>query len=311
VVAWIRDDRGVRTKLRAGGSLIGRDSTSDIVIHSEHVPARHAVLLAGAQGTEIVVIAGPPLSINGRVAGRKERLSHGDVLSIAGRDLVHEWEADPPLSNWLLELDDRKFGVVRSPFSIGGSESDDLVVASWPSGAVRLYVAGADLLLEPTTLVTVAGRATDEHVSMRDRDTIVLGDVRLRARRAGGEATTIGESAQPGRVVLEMLPNGGLLTLEHWGSHAVWLADRRCDLVAALLQPPGARAGDFVPDAKLLKLVWPNDAATRSELNTLIYRVRQALARAGLDGASLVERAASGGATRFAVGPSTLVDVTS
>lgn len=311
MVSWVLDSDGVRTKLRAGGSLIGRDPACDVVIGSEQVPARHAVLLAGAEGTEVVLIAGPPFSINGHAAGAKGRLANGDVLSIGGRELVHEWEADPPLSNWLLELEDRKFGVVRSPFSIGGSERDDLVVASWPAAAVKLYVAGADLLLEPSTLVTVAGRATDQHVSLRDRDTIVLGNVKLRARRAGGEATTIGESAAPGRVVLELLPNGGLLRLEHWGARAVWLADRRCDLVAALLQPPGGRAGDFVPDAKLLKLVWPNESSTRSELNTLIYRVRQALARAGLDGAALVERAASGGATRFAVGAGARVEVTS
>jgi hypothetical protein len=260
----------------------------------------------------MVVIDGPSPSINGRSSGPRELLSDGDVLSIAGQKLVHEWAPETLSSDWAVELGSSKFAVVKSPFAIGGSERDDLVVPSWPASAVTLFVAGADLVLEPAVVVTVSGRETNEHASLRDRDTVALGEVRLRLRRRSvAEATTIGDGGRPTRLTLELLPNGGLLTVHHWVTRAVWLADRRCDLVAALLRPPsGLRPGDFVPDAKLIKRVWPNEAATRSELNTLVYRTRQTLTRAGLDGAALVERASSGGSTRFAVAEGAVVDVT-
>jgi hypothetical protein len=228
-----------------------------------------------------------------------------------GAELVHEWEPEPPSEDWLVEIGGRKFAVVRSPFVIGGDEKDDLVVATLPAGAITLYFADGSLVLEPAIPVVVSGRETEQHVTVRDRDVIVAGDTRLRVRRrTRAEATTIGERARPARVRLELLPNGGLLTVEHGVTRAVWLADRRCDLVAALLRPPsGIRAGELVPDDKLLRLVWPNDAPTRVDLNTLIYRVRQTLTRAGLDGAALIQRPPSGGGARFVLAEGAEVDV--
>ena len=74
----------------------------------------------------------------------------------------------------------------------------------------------------------------------------------------------------------------------------------RRDLVAALLQPPPPFApGGFVPDDVLLPRIWPGRAMTRVDLNVLIHRTRHDLVRAEIDGATLLDRARGGSATRF------------
>jgi len=84
-------------------------------------------------------------------------------------------------------------------------------------------------------------------------------------------------------------------------SYETYLADRRCDLVATLLQPPGAySAGELVPDPVVIDKVWPGKAMGRTDLNVLVHRLRKDLVRCGVD-AKLVVRARGGGATRFAL----------
>ena len=90
--------------------------------------------------------------------------------------------------------------------------------------------------------------------------------------------------------------------------HTAWLADRRCDLVASLLKPQGAYApGDVVPDEVLFRRVWPGGEPGRTELNTLVFRARKDLLKAGLDGATLIERQPGG--VRFRLAERALVRV--
>jgi DNA-binding winged helix-turn-helix (wHTH) protein len=88
------------------------------------------------------------------------------------------------------------------------------------------------------------------------------------------------------------------------GERAVYLADRRFDLMMALLQPPdGHQAGDFVSDDAVRSVVWPrNPGVSRPEINMLISRCRRDLVAAGLAGTRLIERAPGGGGTRFVLG---------
>lgn len=309
---WLRDPNDARVAVQPEGTLVGSDHASTIVIVEGAIPPRHLLLLQSPSGTELVVVEGAAPRVNGQLTESRALLADGDVLEIAGRRFVHEWTADPPRSEWLVELGSSKFRVGKSPFVIGGDERDDLVVPALSASAVALYAAGDDLVLEPRGPIIVSGRETHEHVSLRDRDTLVIDHTRLRVRRtSGGEPTTVAERGLPSRVTLELFPNGGLLTVRTGAeTRAVWLADTRCDLVAALLRPPvGAAEGAFVSDERLLRSVWPGDAATRGDLNTLVYRVRQTLTRAGLDGATLVERALARGGTRFVVGQGAKVDV--
>jgi hypothetical protein len=111
---------------------------------------------------------------------------------------------------------------------------------------------------------------------------------------------------------LSFLPRGGRMELAVLGGRSVtvYLAERRCNLVACLLKPPDPFApGDFVDDEVVIPRVWPNQARGRTDLNTLLHRARKDLVAAGIDGAALIERADGGGATRFTLLPGAAVSV--
>ena len=95
------------------------------------------------------------------------------------------------------------------------------------------------------------------------------------------------------------------------GELAVNLADRRLDLMVALLRPPeGYKVGDFIPDDVVRTIVWPrNPGVSRNEINTLISRCRRDFVQAGLAGPRLIERAPTGGGTRIALAPGAVVEL--
>ena len=110
--------------------------------------------------------------------------------------------------------------------------------------------------------------------------------------------------AVPSRVVVETLPRGGRVFFTMpGGQHAVYLADRRLDLLICLLQPAHGQAGDYVTDDVLRARVWPRSSGgSRQEINMLISRCRRDLLEAGLP-ARLLERSPGGGGTRLVVQP--------
>ena len=108
---------------------------------------------------------------------------------------------------------------------------------------------------------------------------------------------------------IEFLPRGGRLHATI-GGHlvTVYLSEKRCDLIAALLRPPTPLvAGEFIPDDVLLPRLWPGRTMTRVDLNTLVHRTRQDLAPLGIDPGELLARAPGGGATRFTLAPGAIV----
>jgi hypothetical protein len=136
------------------------------------------------------------------------------------------------------------------------------------------------------------------------------------AHAAGRVATTaVGAASQlPTRVLIEMLPRGGRVVFSVGGrDHAVFLADRRLDLIVALLRPPaGYRAGEFIPDDVVRAIVWPRKpSVSRPEINMLISRCRRDLLDVGLAGPRLLERAPGGGGTRFALADTATIELKS
>ena len=132
-----------------------------------------------------------------------------------------------------------------------------------------------------------------------------------RVRAVGAAATTaLGGGELPVRVAIELLPRGGRVVFSIGaGDRAVYLADRRFDLVVALARPPGGlHAGEFVSDDALRAVVWPRrPSVSRPEINMLISRCRRDLVEAGLAGPRLIERAPGGGGTRLALAPGAAV----
>ena len=211
------------------------------------------------------------------------------------------------------------YSVAKERFTIGGSKGDDLVVDGIADGAVVLQPTHEFVAVEAATpLVKVAGKMLDEGDvgTARVGDLIKVGPIALRilAGDSVAEATTrhhFKEELGAASATLTFLPRGGRVELKVGGRRAtIYLAERRCNLVACLLQPPDPfKPGDYVDDEAVVPRVWPNQAKGRTDLNTLLHRVRKDLVAAGMDGATLLERADGGGATRFTLLPNAVVKV--
>ncbi|MGE0324684.1 MAG: FHA domain-containing protein [Polyangiaceae bacterium] len=315
MTAWLKDRHGVRIQLSSAGVTLGRDSTCSIVLSSPFASRRHALVTHGKQGTQIFCLGRHGVQVNERPVQIEAWLQDGDVLELPGARFSVEIEpASSSPGPWLLETDSQRYRVLGPIFSIGGGAKDQLNVSGWPPGALVLTTVDRGLVGQATAAIEINGRAVveDELISMDDRDEISYAGTRLRLLRDGkGIASTSGIGEHfPSSVDLEFLPNGGLLRICLDDEYRVFLADRRCDLIASLLRPPApAKPGDWVSDAQLIPMIWHGDGATRVQLNTLIHRTRQTLTQAGVDGSRLVERARGGRGTRFLIGPATLVSV--
>lgn len=149
--------------------------------------------------------------------------------------------------------------------------------------------------------------AEGERVTLADEARITYRAETLAVKAKQSHAGDETRRAEPPRfavvVVLEFLPRGGQLTIEIGGElRTMALSERRCDMVACLLQPPTPfQAGEFIPEEVLCARVWPGEKNGRTELNSLLYRLRQALTDEGIDPAPLFER--RGGGLRFCLAP--------
>jgi hypothetical protein len=248
-------------------------------------------------------------------------LSQGDTIRIGELELTvraEPREGTPP--KWLAQMvGGGLYSVAKERFTIGGSKSDDLVVDGIADGAVVLQPTAEFVAVEAATpLVKVAGKILDEGDvgTARVGDLIKVGPIALRilAGDSVAEATTrhhFKEELGAAAAVLTFLPRGGRVELKVSGRSAtVYLAERRCNLVACLLKPPEPfKPGDFVDDDVLIPRIWPNQAKGRTDLNTLLHRCRKDLVAAGIDGPTLLERADGGGATRIALLANAVVKV--
>lgn len=314
---------GPSRRVSATGVLIGREHDCDIVSEDPSVSRRHALVRLTTEGAELVPLGRAPVAINGEPRTRPHLLNDGDVIAIPGLTLTVSLTAHRPSRDGaamfrLARTGGGSFGVLHSPFMIGGAPTDDLIVASWPARAMVLHVAQRELFVEigegeatrngaAIPLGTLEPVAPGDRLGYRGEELVVV--------HTPAAAVTTAVSAPvglPTRVNVEVLPRGGRVSFTLGGAdHVVFLHDRRLDLLIALARPPAAyRAGDFIPDDAVGSIVWPrNDGVSRTDINVLIRRLRKDLVEAGLAGPRLIERAPGGGATRLALAPGARVDV--
>jgi hypothetical protein len=313
---------GPSRRVGPSGLVIGRKQDCDIVSNDPSVSRRHALVRLTTDGAELLPLGRGPVEVNGKSYDRAVALADGDELGVPGLRLNVRIDTQRPdrtvPCHWRLERSrGGSFGVVHSPFMIGGSDSDDLIVKRWPEQALRLHVAQGELYLEPGVAKVTRNALELDAGGMAQ---LFVGDAvgfrreTFHIRQAVRDVTTAVASLNnlPSHVLIEMLPRGGRVVFGTAdGDRAVFLADRRLDLVIALLRPPdGFVAGEFVPDHVVGAIVWPrNPAVTRPEINVLISRCRSDLIEAGLAGARLIERAPGGGGTRLALAPGAIVTI--
>jgi len=315
---------GPSRRVGPSGVLIGRQKDCDIVALDPSVSRRHALVRITAEGAEVVPLGREPFTLNGKPSDKPQHLADGDVLAIPGLTLAVQIEAasakvEGPGGYVLERARGGSFGVAHTPFVIGGGATDDLIVKKWPEAVLQLHVAQGELFVE-------LREGTAEHNGeliepgvleplMVDDTLTCLGETFKIHHASGRDAATTAVSSRsdlPVRAEVELLPRGGrvVFTLAV-GDRAVYLSDRRFDLMMALLKPPeGYVAGEFIPDDTVRSIVWPrNPAVSRPEINMLISRCRKDLVDAGLAGPRLIERAPGGGGTRITLARNAIVVV--
>jgi hypothetical protein len=319
-VLVLRD--GPSRRVGPNGVLIGRQRDCDLVTLDPSVSRRHALVRITAEGVEVVPLGRSPIDINGKPSDKPTLLADGDELTLPGLALTVRIEAQATATTttggFVLErARGGSFGVAHTPFLIGGGDLDDLIVQQWPASQLALHVAQGELFLELRA-------GTAEHngaaVEVGALEPLVVGDevtcrgetFRIHHARAAATTAVAIRSDLPTRAEIELLPRGGRIVFSVvTGERAVYLSDRRFDLLMALLKPPdGYHAGEFIPDDTVRSVVWPrNPGISRPEINMLISRCRKDLVDAGLAGPRLIERAPGGGGTRFALAPQAVVVV--
>ena len=307
---------GPSKRVGANGIIIGRHKDCDIVSGDPEISRRHALVRLTQNGAEIIPLGRTPIEVNGKPRDRIHELADGDTLVMPGLTLaveirINRMDPDAPAALRLERVRGGSFGIVHSPFVLGGADTDDLIIKRWPPSAVRLHLAQHELFVE--VMSGKAQRNNDEIEPgalepLAVNDTLTYRKERFIVRSAGAlaEATTnvAGVHDLPRRVEIEMLPRGGRVVVTIGdGERAVYLADRQLDFVLALLRPPAPLVGgDFIPDDVVRPIVWPrNPGVGRPEINVLISRCRRAFVEVGLAGPRLLVRATGGGGTKFAL----------
>jgi hypothetical protein len=314
---------GPSRRVGPAGVLIGRQRDCDIVATDPAVSRRHALVRLTSDGAEVVPLGKTPVEVNGEPTANARPLRNGDELRLPGLVLGVTIEVPRPskhaTTGFVLERNGSSFGVTHSPFVIGGGDGDDLIVKKWPGRALLLHIAQAMLYVEVREgEASRNGEAIEvgalEPLAIGDR--LGYGDETFVIAHALGVVTTaVGAQGElPTRVQIEILPRGGRLVFTISGrEHPVYLADRRFDLMVALLRPPPEyKAGELIPDDTVRTIVWPRKpAVSRPEINMLISRCRRDLVDAGIAGPRLIERAPGGGATRVVLAAGADVEILS
>ena len=314
---------GPSRRVGPAGLLIGRNPDCDVVASDPGVSRRHALVRIVGDGVELVPLGRTAVAINGKEHDKPRALSNGDRIDLPGMQLsvelhLHRPRADAATSFRLeLATGGGSFGIAHSPFVVGGAANDDLIIKGWPARALVFHIAQRELFLEVATDVTRNGAALSADIlePLAIGDVIAHGSDSLVVRGPPPAVATTAVGVRvglPTRVRVEILARGGrvVFTMPD-GEHAVFLHDRRLDLLVALLRPGSGHApGDFIPDDVVGDVVWPrNTGVSRNDINVLIRRCRMDLVEAGLAGPRLIERAPTGGATRIALAPDATVEI--
>jgi hypothetical protein len=315
---------GAARRVGPNGLLIGRKHDCDLVSEDPSVSRRHALLRLTMGGAEIVPLGKGWFEVNGERHHQPHALHHGDRIAVPGLILTVEMQATVPDRGegaaWrFVRALGGSFGVSHSPFLIGGDKTDDLIVKRWPKATLQVHVAQGELYLDAAVdHVTKNGIEVDVDTMepLVPGDQIGFKGETFTIAHASLARTTVANqvSPLPHRVVIEILPRGGRAVFSVGDrEYVVLLAERRLDLLIALLRPPpGMKAGDFIADEVVAQIVWPrNDDVTRSEMNVLLSRLRRDFVQAGLAGFRLIERAPGGRGTRFLLAPGAEISVES
>lgn len=317
---WLSDGQGVRRRIDAGGVLLGRSPSCDLVLRDPRASRAQALVYLDGERPRLLVLGKGRTRLNDAAAARETALAAGDRIAVPGLDLeivAAEEPSAPRGGHWVLERPGGGlFGVSHGPFVVGGHDDDDLQLVGWPAHALTLHPTQGRLHLSAQVPVEVDGAAIDPRavVALSPGSSIVHAGLRLRVVASGQldqENTVLTDDSTPAllpqRVSLEFLPRGGRLRVHAaGGEHGVYLPGQRCDLMALLLSPPEPRrAGELLDDDFLIERLWPNQTRTRVDLNTLVYRLRKDLVRAGIDATSFILRAPGGGGTRLVLAADT------
>jgi hypothetical protein len=321
VQCWLEDSEGLRIPVKAGGVLIGRNPDCDLVLEHPQVSRYHAVIRSTLAGIELLLLGRNPAEVNGTLVGATHALKVDDAITFAGAELVIKAASTKPRAappRWAVRIEGGKTVTIQKlPYTILGTIGGDLTIPGLGdrvltlegSGRQHLQLLGfGDVHINNTPLDGGEG-------ILKSSDEVRAGDVAFSVILLEDpvQETTITDprNSAPTSVRLQFLPTGGRLVVT-MATHQVsaYLAERRCALVAVLLQPPSDFApGDFIPDDVVCPRVWGRGEGDRNHLNVLISRVRRDLDVAGLDGYSLLRRAQGGGATCFQVEEGTSVEV--
>jgi hypothetical protein len=317
---WLESDGG-RVLIGPASVLVGRSPDCDIVIADPRASRHHALFRATDDGVEVLPFGRQPVAVNGTDRVTPTPLHAGDRVTCAGLSLTIVQAPAPkgedPDVLWGVErTPGALFRLSHSPFRVGGAPDDHLIVMGWPPTVLVLHLVGNGLVLEAVGEGVVAGGplSPGDCVHLLPGARVACGSQSLRVVALPRDPTRVtdlsGRQSSPSSAELRFLPRGGRLTVRYGARDlSVYLPDRRCDLVASLLQPPAPFApGELVPDGALLERIWPQLPQGRVELNTLVFRARKDLIKAGIDGASVLER--SGGGVRFCLSPGAEVSVT-
>lgn len=316
---WLECE-GDRVFVGPASVLVGRDPECDIVLSDPRASRHHVLFRLSESGVEMVPFGRLPVAQNGEARTAPTPLRAGDRVECVGLTFVLvEAPAQVPEADVLWGIERTPgalFRVTQGGFRVGGAPDDDLVVMGWERTVFVLHLVGNALDIEPLREgISAAGVRLEagDCVRLRPGARVEHGGRSLRVVALPRDPTkatdTNAPEPRPTGVEMQFLPRGGRLTVSH-GSHAacVYLSDRRCDLVASLLQPPRPfEPGELVPDEVLVGRIWPGQSAGRLELNTLVHRTRKDMAKAGLAGGTLLERLAGG--VRFGLAPGAVVKV--
>jgi hypothetical protein len=229
------------------------------------------------------------------------------VFTLRSEAVADVQPADP----WFIERDPGVLLAVGGErLTVGSGPDDRLVIPSWEPAAVALEVVGDRLTLEVNADGVIADGPTQpgDLVTLHSGATVSARGVSFRALSLPSDpskpTTRPMFDELPTAVTLTFLPRGGNLSVTVGArTRRVYLADKRCDLVASLLQPIAPYAvGDLIPDAALSVRLWGVSRGGRTDINTLVWRVRKDLAAAGMEDVPLIERTRGGVRLRVADG---------
>lgn len=307
---WLEGPSGSRVRVTETGVTLGRSAGNGIILRHLSASRAHAMVRIVGGEPELICLGRNPVTLNGSPVARRAPLAAGDRLDLPGEVLFVRLETGPPERRrcWAIEEESGLLmGLGTSSVWLGGGRNDTLRLAGLPARAALLQVLGDDLVIDVRSPLRI------------DQDEIPAGEVHALTQnarievgahvlfaRSEGAATdpTVDRSGEalPVEARFSFRPIGGVLELcfgEEWFS--VELSELRGRFLAILLNPPGEhRPGEFVPDEIAIPLIWPGDPSKgRSEMNTLVHRVRYSLLNEGVNPAMVIQRLRSGGATRF------------